>query len=156
MILTDSSLVFIFPFFPSYRFSLICCSPTHIYIYIYIYICGVFNTFPDFFCTGIWNCRRLLKIHYVIAILLMKWLTNFYDSKFKWTATAAIGIHPTKAWLSWLVSFKNAIWTWGHFRRMICNKIVFWTWKKGHRNIWNASDCFSTILHEPSISFWVA
>ena len=28
--------------------------------------------------------------------------------------------------------------------------------KKCHRNLWNASDCFSTILHESSISFWVA
>ena len=54
----------------------------------------------------------------------MRWLTNFYDFGFKWTATAGIGIHPTKAWLSQLGNFKNAIWTWGHFRRMICNKIV--------------------------------
>ena len=53
----------------------------------------------------------------------MRWLTNFYDFRFKWTATAAIGIHPTKAWLSQLVNFKNAIWTWGNFRRMICNKL---------------------------------
>ena len=28
--------------------------------------------------------------------------------------------------------------------------------KKCHRNIWNASDCFWSILHEPGISFWVA
>ena len=48
------------------------------------------------FCTGIWNCRRLLKIQYVIAIHLMRWLTNIYDFRFKWTATAAIRIHPTK------------------------------------------------------------
>ena len=41
----------------------------------------------------------------------MRWLTNFYDFRFKWTATAGIGIHPTKAWLSQLVNFKNAIWT---------------------------------------------
>ena len=41
----------------------------------------------------------------------MRWLINFYDFSFKWTATAAIGIHPTKAWLSQLVNFKNAIWT---------------------------------------------
>ena len=41
----------------------------------------------------------------------MRWLTNFYVFKFKWTATAGIGIHPTKAWLSQLVNFKNAIWT---------------------------------------------
>ena len=33
--------------------------------------------------------------------------------------------HPIKAWLSQLVIFKNAIWTRGHFRRMICNEILF-------------------------------
>ena len=66
----------------------------------------------------------------------MWWLTNFYDFSFKWIATAEIRIHPTKVWLSQLVNFKNAIW---HFRR---------TWKKCHRNAWNASDCFSTILHQ--------
>ena len=54
----------------------------------------------------------------------MRWLTNLYDFRFKWTATAAIGMHLTKAWLSQLVKFKNAIWTWGYFRRTICNKIV--------------------------------
>ena len=37
----------------------------------------------------------------------------------------AIGIHPTKARLSQLVNFKNAIWTWGHFRWTICNKLFF-------------------------------
>ena len=41
----------------------------------------------------------------------MWWQTNFYDFSFKWTATAGIGIHPTKAWLSQLVIFKNAVWT---------------------------------------------
>ena len=64
-----------------------------------------------------------MKIHSVIAIHLMRWLTNFYDFRFKWTATAVIRIHPTKSWLSQLVNFKNAIWTWGHFRRTICNKM---------------------------------
>ena len=66
-----------------------------------------------------------MKTQYVIAIHLIRWLTNFYDFSFKWTATSAIGIHPTKAWLSQLVNFKNAILTWGHFRRTICNKILF-------------------------------
>ena len=70
-----------------------------------------------------------MKVQYFIPIYLKKWLTNFYDFRFKWTATAAIGIHPTKAWVSQLVNFKNAIWTWGHFRRTICNKILFKTWK---------------------------
>ena len=55
----------------------------------YIYICGAFNRFPDF----------------------LRWLTSFYDFSFKGTATAGIGIYPTKAWLSQLVNFKNAIWT---------------------------------------------
>ena len=41
----------------------------------------------------------------------MRWLANFYDFRFKWTVTAGIGIHSTKAWLSQLVNFKNAIWT---------------------------------------------
>ena len=36
----------------------------------------------------------------------MRWLTNFHDFRFKWTATAAIGIHPTKSRLSQLVNFK--------------------------------------------------
>ena len=60
----------------------------------------------------------------------MRWLTNFYDFKFKSTATAAIGIHPTNTWLSELVNFKNAIWMWRSFRRTICNKIIFKTWEK--------------------------
>ena len=51
----------------------------------------------------------------------MRWLANFYDFSFKWKATAAIGIHPTKAWLLQLVNFKNAIW---HLRRMICNCVL--------------------------------
>ena len=52
-----------------------------------------------------------MKIQYLIAIDITRSLTDFYDFRFKWIATAAIGIHPTKAWLSQLVNFKNAIWT---------------------------------------------
>ena len=79
-------------------------------IYINIYICiyrrSAFNKFPDFFRMGIYNCRRRLKIKYVIAIHLMWGLTNFYYFSFKWTAIAATGIRPTKAWLSQLVNLK--------------------------------------------------
>ena len=85
---------------------------------------GAFNKFSDLFRMGLQNYRRHLKILYVLVIHLMRWLTNFYDFRFKWTATEAIGIHPTKSWLSQLVIFKNAIWTWGHFRRTICNKKI--------------------------------
>ena len=65
-------------------------------------------------------------------------MTNFYDFRFKWTATAAIWIHPTKAWLSQLVDFKYAICTWRHFKRTICNKILFSTWKR--------MECFKLLL----------
>ena len=66
-----------------------------------------------------------MTIQYVVSIHRMRWRTYFYDFRFKGTATAAIGIHPTKAWVPQLVNFKNAIWTWGRFRRTICNKIPF-------------------------------
>ena len=62
-----------------------------------------------------------------MLLLYIRWLTNFYDFRFKWTATTWIGIHSTKAWLSQLVNFKNAIW---HFRRKICIKFCFKLGKK--------------------------
>ena len=34
-----------------------------------------------------------MKVQYVIAIHLMRWPTNCYDFRFKWTATAEIGIY---------------------------------------------------------------
>ena len=55
----------------------------------------------------------------------MRWLTNFYDFRFKWTTTAGIGIHPTKAWLSQLVNFKNAIWTSGTLHERYTIKFCF-------------------------------
>ena len=33
---------------------------------------GAYDKFPDFFRMGFYNCRGLLKIHYVIAIHLMR------------------------------------------------------------------------------------
>ena len=89
----------------------------------YRYIRGAFNKFPDFLVQAFRIVVDSWKFT-VIDIHLMRWLTNFYDFRFKWTATEAIRIHSNKAWLSLLVNFKNAIWTWGHFRRTICNKIV--------------------------------
>ena len=45
------------------------------------------------------------KFYYVIVIHLMRWLANFYDFRFKWTATAVIGIHLTKTWFHcWWIS----------------------------------------------------
>ena len=72
----------------------------------------------------------------------MGWLTNSYDFRFKGTATAVIGIHPTKAWLSQLVNFNNAIWTWGLLRRTICNKIVLNLEKMPQKRM----ECFRLLL----------
>ena len=84
-----------------------------------------FNKFPDFFCTGIYNCRKLEIFQYVVTILLMRWLTNFFLFRCKFIATVGIRVHLTKSWLSQLVNFKNAIWTWGHIRRTICDQVLF-------------------------------
>ena len=76
-------------------------------------------------------CRhlKLSQTHVKFSMLLLYILCNewplFYDFRFKSIATARIVIHPTKARFSQLVNFKNAIWAWRHFRRTICNKIVF-------------------------------
>ena len=38
----------------------------------------------------------------------MRWLTNFYDFRFKWTATEGIGIHPDRhSW--WISKMKSDI-----------------------------------------------
>ena len=75
----------------------------YIYIYILFYnIRGAFNKVPDFFVLAFKIAVDNLKIQYVIAIHLMRWLTNFYDFTNNWN---------TPYWLSQLVNFKNAIWT---------------------------------------------
>ena len=101
------------------------CMCMYVYMHPWIYEVHTIS-FQTFFVWVFQIVCRFLKIHYAIAIHLMRWLTNFYDFSFKWTATAAIEIHPTKAWLSQLVNFKNAIW---HFRRTLCFKLG----KKCHR-----------------------
>ena len=114
---------------------------------------GEFKMFPDFFVQAFkivvdsWKFTMLLL--YILwddgPILMISAANEQLQQQLEYTL-----LKP-----DWWIS-KNAIWTWGHFRRTICNKILFKTWKKCHRNVWNASDCFSTILHESNISFWVA
>ena len=77
-----------------------------------------------------WKMSCILKstwcIHYVSRLFFVqtfKIVVSYYYTFFEMTdpifmilglneqITAAIGIHPTKAWLSQLVNFKNAIWT---------------------------------------------
>ena len=37
----------------------------------------------------------------------MRWLTNFYDFRFKWTATEGIGIHPTDCHSWWISKMQS-------------------------------------------------
>ena len=90
----------------------------------------------------IWEFKIVVDSWKLLYILWDDW-TIFYDFNFKWTATAATGIHHTKAWLSQLVNFKNAIWTWRHFRRTICNKIMFLLEKKPQKRM----ECFRLLLN---------
>ena len=56
----------------------------------------------------------------------MRWLTDFCYFRLKWTATAAIRIHPTKAWLSQLVNFKMQS---GREEKRYTTKLCFKLWK---------------------------
>ena len=67
-----------------------------------------------------------------------------------------LDIHPTKTWLSQLVISKMQSEREDTLEEQYAMKFCFKLEKKWcHRNVWNVSDCFSTILHESSISFWV-
>ena len=61
----------------------------------------------------------------------MRWLTNVYDSCFKWTATAAIEIHPTKPdchswWISKMQSVREDTFKLGKMpqKRMECFRLL--------------------------------
>ena len=116
-------------------------------LYIYIYIRGAFNKFPDIFVEAF---KIINSWKFSMLLLYILWLNNFFDLTFKWTATAAIGIHPTKTdchsgWISKMQS--------GREEERYAKKFCFKLGTKCHGNVWNASDSFSTILHELSFSF---
>ena len=91
----------------------------------YIYVHGAFNKFPDIFVQAFkividaWKFSMLL-----LHILWDDWPISMII-RFKWKATAGIGIHPTKALLSQLVNFQNAIWTGGHLEERYVIKFCF-------------------------------
>ena len=78
---------------------------------------------------------------------------QYFDFRFKWTAIAAIGIHPTKAWLSQLVISKMQSGCEDTLEKRYTIEFCFKLGKNCHRNLWNASDCYSTILHERASIF---
>ena len=61
-------------------------------------------SFQTFF---VWAFKIVVDSWKFTVIHLMRWLTNFYDFSFKWTATAAIGIHPTDCHSWWISKMKS-------------------------------------------------
>ena len=87
---------------------------------------GAFNKFPDFFfvqafkiVVDTWKFTMLL-----LYILWDDW-PIFMISGSNEQLQQQLEYTLLKPHWSQLVSFKNAIWTWGHFRRMICDEILF-------------------------------
>ena len=121
-------------------------SPFSLSLSIYIYIWDEYDKFPDFFA-------QAFKIQYVIAIHLMRWLANFYDFRFKWTATAATGIHLLKpdchGW--WILKMQS-----NTLEERYALKFCFKLGKNTTETYGMLQTAFGGILHESSISFWVA
>ena len=69
----------------------------------------------------------------------MRWVTDFYDLRFKWTATAAIGIHPDchNSWISKMQSGGEDTLE-ERYEIRLCFKIG----KNAIKNVWNTSECF--------------
>ena len=88
-------------------------------------VCGAFNKFPDSFVQAFKIVLDSWKFSMLLLYRLWDDWPIFMISGSNEHLQQEIEIHPTKAWLSQLVNFKNAIWTWGLFRRMICYKILF-------------------------------
>ena len=101
-------------------------------LYIYIHTHTVHSISFKTFCTDIQDCRRHLKIQYTLLYILWDDWPIFKISGSKEQLQQELKYIPLKPDChSWWISKR----TWGHFSRTICNKVLFWTWKKCHRNV---------------------
>ena len=125
-----------------------------IYIYIYIYIYVVHSIcFQTFFVQAFkivvdsWKFTMLL-----LYILWDDWpifMISGSNEKLQQQLEYTLLKPDCHSW--WISKMQS-----GCEEEWYAIKLCFKLGKKCHRNVWNASDCFSTILHESSISFWVA
>ena len=92
-----------------------------IYIYIYIYIRGAFNKFPDIFVQAF----NIVVDSWKFSMLLLYILWDDWPIFMISASNEQLQQELEYTLLSQLVNFKNTVWTWGHFKRMICNKILF-------------------------------
>ena len=92
---------------------------------IYLNIRGEFNKIPDFFVPAFKIVVDFSKLSMLLLYILWDDWPIFMISGSNEQLQQQLEHALLKAWLSQLVNFRNAIWTWGHFTRTICNKIQF-------------------------------
>ena len=116
---------------------------------------GAFNKFPDFFFV---QAFKIVVDSWEFTILLLYILWD------DWQIFMISGLNEQLQ--QQLEHTPTLIVTAGEISKMQSGRedtleewyAIKFYFKRGkcHRNVWNTSDCFSTILHESSISFWVA
>ena len=121
-----------------------------------IFVRGAFNKFPDFFAQAFkivldsWKFSMLLL--YILwddwPIFMISASNEQLQQQLEYTLLKP-DCHGW--WISKMQSVREDT-----FEEQYAIKLSFKLGKKCHRNVWNASDCFWSILHESSISFWVA
>ena len=121
-----------------------------------IYIRGAFNKLPDFFVQAFkivvdsWKFTMLL-----LYILWDDWqifMLSDFNEQLQQQLEYSLQKPDCHSW--WISKIQSGREDTLEARYAI--KFCFKLEKKCHRNIWNASECFWTILHESRISFWVA
>ena len=117
---------------------------------------GAFNKFPDFFVQAfkivIDSWKFILLLLYILwddwPIFMISGLNEQLQQQLEYTLLKP-NYHSW--WISKMQSGRKDT-----LEERYATKLCFKLGKKCHRNVWNASDCFLTILHESSMSFWVA
>ena len=119
-------------------------------------LCGVFDKFPEFFVEAFkivvdsWKFSMLL-----LYILWDDWpifmISASIEQLQQQLQHTLLKLDCHSRWISKMQSVRE-----DSLEEQYAIKFCFKLEKKSHRNVWNASGCFSTILHESSICFWVA
>ena len=114
------------------------------------FICGAFNKFPDFFVQAFkividpWKFSMLLL--YILwddrPIFMISASNELLQQQLEYTLLKP----DCHNW--WILKMQSDI-----LEEWYGIKFCFKLGKNCHRNVWNASDCFLSILHESSIDF---
>ena len=114
---------------------------------------GAFNKFPDYFVQAFkivvdsWKFTMLL-----LYILWDDWsifMISGSNEQLQQELEYILLKPDCHSW--WISKMQSDI-----LEERYAIKFCFKLGKKSHKNVWNASDSFWSILHESSISFWVA